>query len=479
MQSLEALPRSKKEQIAQIFAEQARRHLLPFCRFQFSDYQTPDHIRLIAEHLEAVERGEIKKLMIFVPPRCGKSELASTRFPAWYLGRNPGKRIIHSSYSSTLSCSFSRKSRNLIEDPRYQFIFPDVKLSADSHAVDNWEIDGTGGGFIASGVGGSITGFGADVFIIDDPVKNLEEAESEVFREKTWEWYQSVARTRMEPGAAQILIMTRWHRQDLAGKILDTQKDWTIINLPALSEHGDVIPGTDGTVVDPLGREKDKALWPERYNEEALTLIKNDVGSRVWFALYQGRPQDPAGQKFKREWFQFYDTLPSEVQYGGGIDTATSSKSSADNMAMVTVCKDKAKTLYVEDILCDKMSVAAFAKHVCNLQAVHAYLSINLDSNAAGEAIKQRIGEEARECGSCPPVHAKATSTDKMVRAMEFQHLIENGTIKFKRGNPKVAALIEHLINFDGKGSDIDDDVDALGFAIKAVYGSGPRFFAL
>jgi len=411
----------------------------------------------MAEKLEAVERGEIKKLMFFLPPRHGKSELASNRFPAWYLGRNPSKRVIHSSYSATLSTKFSRGTRDLVDSSRYKMIFQ-TKLSDSIQTSDNWETS-EGGGMLASGVGGSVTGHGADVFIIDDPVKNHEEAESEVFREKVWEWYRSVVRTRLEPGAAIILIMTRWHKQDLAGKLLEDQKDWDVIHLPAISERDN----------DLIGRVQGSALWPKRYDSEALANIKHDVGSRVWSSLYQGSPQDPETQIVKREWISWYNgLLPPKTSRTAGIDTATSKQTSADNMAMVDVCKDKEGWLYVDDVFCEKISVSPFANHVISQQKVKNYTRVWLESNNAGEAVKQRIEEVARENTVGVPIKAVATSTDKVVRVMEYQAMIENGTIKFNRNNPRVVKLVDHLIAFDGKGGEIDDDVDALGFAIKA-----------
>jgi predicted phage terminase large subunit-like protein len=313
---------------------------------------------------------------------------------------------------------------------------------------------------LAAGVGGAITGFGADIFIIDDPFKNQQEADSEVARERVFEWYQSVVRTRLEPDGAIILIMTRWHQKDLAGRILENEDGWKIINLPAMAEDQ-----------DQLGRTPGQALWPERYNEVALSELKNDVGSRVWQALYQGSPSDPESAIIKREWIRWYDALPPKCERFGGIDTATSQKTSADNMAFDDVCRCKEGFLWVDDVFCEKTTVTAFAKHVSNAHKVKRYSMIRIEKNNAGEAVKQRVDEVGRDDKTYPPVIAETTSTDKVVRVMEFQHLIENGTIRFRKGSKKIADLVEHLIAFDGRGSDVDDDVDALGFAIKAAQG--------
>ena len=460
MESSIVTSREDREKVFDAACEEAGHHLINFCLLTNPSYERAKHLDFLAQKLEAVERGEIKKLMIFIPPRHGKSETASIRFPAWFLGRNPTKRIIHASYSATLSNTFSRQVRNLIGSNIYKLIF-NINIAPDSRAVDEWDLDGTKGGMISRGVGGSITGWGADILIVDDPIKGPEEAESETSQENLYDWYQSVARTRLEPGAAQIVIMARWNKKDLAGRILEEQNDWEIIDLRAISEEDDL-----------LGRVKGEALWPDRFPLEALLDIKHDIGSRSWSALYKGEPQDIESQIFKREWIDWYDDTPLGCIRGGGIDTATSKSTSADNMAFVDVCKAPDKFMYVDDAFCEKLSVKAFAEHVCNQHKIKHYRGIRLESNNAGEAIKQRIDEMGREMETTPPVRAVATSTDKVIRAFEFQAKVENKTIKFKRGNKKVAELVEHLVSFDGKGGDIDDDVDALGFAIKAVTGS-------
>lgn len=458
---LKEAPREVKEQVLGIYAEKAYRHFLDYCFYIDRNYLSPPHISYLIKKLEQVEKGIIRYLMIFMPPRHGKSETVSRKFPAWYLGKHPDDNIILSSYAYTLAKGFSKEVRDAIESRLYKTIFP-IGTKDDSRAVNDWDIANHKGGMVTSGVGGSITGYGANLLIIDDPFKNQEEAESEVIREKVWEWYRSVILTRLEPGARIILIMTRWHRKDLAGKILEEDAaSWDVVDFPAIAEKEDI-----------LGRNIGQALWPERYDEKTLAVTKLKVGTRIWNALFQQHPMDIEGSKFKREWFRMYNELPKEafaLRRGGGIDTATSLKSASDNTALVDVCRDKDKFLYVDDVFCEKITVSGFSRYLSNQHKFKRYARVKLESNNAGEAIKQRIDEIGREEGTMPPVVTEATSTDKMVRAMEFQHLVENGTLRFKAGNPKVAALIEHLINFDGKGADIDDDVDALGFAIKAV----------
>lgn len=464
-QTLNQLDREEKEAMLEALSEKSYRDFGHYCRHVDRSYLTPKHLQLLHKKLMDVEAGRTKRLMIFMPPRHGKSETISRKFPSWFLGRNPDKNIIISSYAHQLATSFSREARGYIESRQYKTIF-NITTAIDSRAVNDWNIQGHRGGMMAAGVGGATTGYGADLFIIDDPFKNKEEADSETIREKVWDWYRSVALTRIEPGGAMILVMTRWHQQDLAGKILKEDKDWEVLNLGAICDEEE----------DLIGRNIGEALWPARYDEKALESIKYRVGSRIWFALFQGKPQDPESQLFKRDWFKYYKALPIEFERYGGIDTATSLKTSADCTALVDLCKDWEGYMYVDDVFLDKVSVASFAKHVSNAHKAKKYELIKLEANNAGEAVRQRIDEIGRVDETYPPVTAQQTVTDKVIRANEFTHLIENGTIKFKEGNKRVAQLIEHLINFDGKGSDVDDDVDALGFAIKAAIG-GMAFF--
>lgn len=460
MESPTGLSRKDKETLAGVYAEKARRHYLDYCHYTDRNYQSPPHIRYLISKLEALERGDNKRLMIFMPPRNGKSETVSRKFPAWYLGRNPDHNVILSSYAYSLARGFSKDNRDMIESRIYKTIFP-VSTKDDSRAVNDWDIADHRGGMLTAGVGGSITGYGANLFIIDDPFKDHKEAESQLIRDNVWQWYRSVVLTRLEPNAKLILIMTRWHRDDLAGRILAEDKDWEIVNFPALAEPNDI-----------LQRKEGLALWPERFPLPVLLDTKNKVGSRVWNALYQQHPMDSESQKFKREWFQWYDNLPVNIaRRGSGVDTATSLKSSNDNTAKVDVFRGEDKFLYVDDCFCEKITVSGFAKHLINQHKAKKYNKVKIEKNNAGEAFKQRIDEVSREEGVSIPVECEQTSTDKMVRAMEFQPLVENGTLRFKRGNKKVTELVEHLINFDGLGGDVDDDVDALGFAIKAVLG--------
>ncbi len=274
--------------------QQARQSLLEFTRYTKPNYQVSGHHRLIASKLEAVERGEIKRLLVMAPPRHGKTELVSRRFPAWYLGRHPDRDFISASYGSELATDFGRDVRNIVASPEYSRLFPGVKLAEDSSAKDRWHVSG-GGGYVAAGVGTAVTGRGAHVFSIDDPVKDRASAESEVQRKSTWDWYRSVAYTRLMPVGAIVLTLTRWHEEDLAGQILMQEAEeggekWDKLVLPAIAP--------DGT-----------ALWEERYPRGVLEQIRRTIGEYDWASLYEQRPR-PIGGSFFSESSLLVDGLP-------------------------------------------------------------------------------------------------------------------------------------------------------------------------
>lgn len=281
-----------------VILEYGRRHPTFFARLMRRNYQTAEMHWRIGKALQRVEAGEIDRLMIFCPPRHGKSTITSLAFPAWYLGRNPDKRIIAASYGDALARGFGRGARNLIGLPLYQRLFPGIGVARDSAAADAWSLVGRDGGYVATSVGGAITGLGADVLIIDDPIKGREEADSQVIRDKTWAWYTDDAYTRLEHGGSIVVIQTRWHEDDLAGRLLAEQEaggdQWTVLSLPALSDAGE-------------------PLWPEKYDEQALERIKQSVSARTFSALYQQRPAPAEGGLFKAVWFKRrYELLPED-----------------------------------------------------------------------------------------------------------------------------------------------------------------------
>jgi len=315
------MPLSKEEE--KLIYHAGRNDLIDFSILTNPKY-TPAWIHEeIARQLMRVERGEIKRLMLFVPPRYGKSELGSINFPAYYLGRNPDKEVIVSSYSAELAQDFGFKTRNLVNDKSYQDIFQ-TKLREDSQSKAKW-LTQEGGGYTAVGVGGAITGRGADIFLIDDPLKNRAEAESKLIRDNIWSWYTSTAYTRLEKDAAVVLIMTRWHLGDLAGRLLKAQEEggeqWEVVKFPAIATE------------DEKHRKLGEPLWPQKYNLKTLETTKKTVGTYDWSSLYQQNPVLTENQEFKPHWFKTRTQAELETIQTRSfltIDTAISKKASAD-----------------------------------------------------------------------------------------------------------------------------------------------------
>lgn len=273
-----------------------RKSLIAYAVAQWGGYAAATHHRLIADALQRVAAGTLKRLIINMPPRHGKSMLASEFFPAWYLGMHPTHQVMHASYSQELVDAFGRKVRNQLRDELYQVLFPGTVLADDSQAANKFNTV-SGGSYFAVGVGGSATGRGAHLLLIDDPVKDRADADSERMRQMNKDWYTAVAYTRLMPGGAIVLIQTRWNEDDLAGWVLREQQHegWEILNLPAWDSDDNPT----------------QALWPDSFPLERLRAIKETLPPRDWQALYMQRPRAGTGAEFKRGWLNHYTQVQS------------------------------------------------------------------------------------------------------------------------------------------------------------------------
>jgi len=287
--------------------------LFAFCRFIDPNFVTPKHLRLIAEKLEKVEKGELKRLIISMPPRFGKSYLVSQMFLAWLLGKNPRREIILTSYNDEKAKEYTSWVRDTCKDTRYASIFPDFCMNETKQAAGEWRTS-KGGKVIAAGLKGGITGYGANFFIIDDPVKDMNEALSDVVQDKIWNRFRADIRTRLYPNAAIIVVMTRWVSNDLVGRLIENEglvKDggkWDMLALPMLSEKG-------------------KPLWPEVYNMEEIQDIRGSLGEKLFQALYQQTPVDTIGGVFDDPIFREPPEKMTKIGYcdpafGGDCDTS-------------------------------------------------------------------------------------------------------------------------------------------------------------
>lgn len=393
-----------KEEALQELAkrELSRRHLLDFILYNFPNYQVNWHHWKICEALEKVERGEIKKLMITMPPRMGKSEICSIQFPAWYLGKHPDREIIAASYNADLAVEFGKKTRNLVRTALFGNVFKQVKLSEDSTAAGKWNTN-SGGAYLAVGVGGGMTGRGADLLLIDDPVKDRAEAESEIVQKAVWDWYRSTARTRINPGGVQVLIQTRWTENDLAGRLLEDQgEQWTVLSFPAIAEE------------DEEFRKEGEPLWPELvvngevygYSLEALQAIEKDVGPYDWSALFQQKPINAAAQEFKKEWYR--NITQEEVSRMNTtnlltVDTAMSKKSSADYTGFSDVAIDKDNFWYVKAWR-QRLNPYELCEMLFALYIRRRYAKIGIEKTSYLEGLKPYLDAEQRKRGIFLPI---------------------------------------------------------------------------
>lgn len=426
--------------------ELARRHLLDFTQATNPLYEPASHHHLIADKLEAVERGDIDRLMIFMPPRHGKSELASVRFPAWYLGRNPTHQIITASYAHKLAAKFGRQVRNLIAGREYQRIFPGITLSGDSQAKDLFNTN-HGGVYMATGVDGSVTGSGGHIVSIDDPVKGQQEADSETIQETAWDWYRSDLYTRLMPGARIVCTQTRWNEADLAGKILESEGrvedggQWHVLELPAIDAEG-------------------KALWPEWYDIDALRRIESAIGARSFSALYQQKPQPDEGTYFQRAWFKTWESKPKLNIYG------TSDYAVTDGGGDYTVHRvwgvDQAGDLYRIAGWRGQTTSDVWIDEKLNLINEFKPLAWFGEAGVIQKAIEPMLLRRMRERNIHCRMEWLPSIADKPTRARGFQSRAAMGRVWFEPG----ADISEHLVFPAGKN---DDDVDCSSLMGRAL----------
>ena len=317
---LEKLAEMKRQQLAQ-------EKFLKFVKEVWPTFIGGRHHAKMADAFERVARGECKRLIINMPPRHTKSEFASYLLPAWFLGKFPHKKVIQCSHTAELAVGFGRKVRNLVDTDAFKTIFPDLALASDSKAAGRWNTNKQGD-YFAIGIGGAVTGKGADVLIIDDPHSEQEAALAEInpdIYDKTYEWYTSGPRQRLQPGGAIVIVMTRWSKRDLTGQILkdaaanDSLDEWEVIEFPAILPSGG-------------------PLWPEFWALEELEKVKRDVPNSKWQAQYQQNPVSESAAIVKREWWQSWDSdIPPQCDFIlQSWDTAFEKSQRADYSACTT-----------------------------------------------------------------------------------------------------------------------------------------------
>ena len=525
------------------------------------------HQVYIYKRLKRVWGGECSRLMIFVPPRHGKSELVTVRFPAWTLKHEPGTKIIIGSYNQRLANRFSRKIRSALADDAALSEPPASaggRFNTNEHIADKpaaatskpsasnggrsaqqnrppahaggsdftfahryvnseaeWETT-EGGGVRAVGVGAGVTGFGADLIIIDDPVKSRAEAESETYRERVWNWFNDDIYTRLEPDGKIILIQTRWHEDDLAGRLLREAREeggeqWEVISLPALAEsdagtqrlregeetgsppyEGGVASASDDGVVlckshhagistdphtenhpvgetptpllrkeggrfsDPLGRTEGQALCPERFDEEKLDQIRKKLGSYSFAALYQQRPVPAEGGLFKRAWFRTVNTAPPNLRWKRGYDLGISTNATADYTASLRVGYDREGTMYIDGGYRRRIEYPDQRRYILGRIQAEPDTEHGIELSANGNAVVQDLRREPRTRGR--PLRGVKVKGDKVTQALPWIALAEEGKVFLVKGAWNTE-FIDEAASFPSGTH--DDQIDAVSIAVR------------
>ena len=443
--------------------ELARRRLIPFIEEFKVGYMAGWVHKDICQRLEKfsadVEAGLSPRLMLFMPPRSGKSEIISRNFPAWHLGRNPDHEIIACSYAASLANSFSRKVRDILRDPAYHSMF-DTRLDKESQAVENWLTNG-GGGYVSAGVGGSIVGKGAHVLLIDDPTKGRDEAKSESVQESIRDWYTGSAYTRLTSGGGVLIIMQRWAEDDLAGWLLQNDEDngnienWQVVRYPAIAEE------------DEDYRDRGEALHPERYDEKAFKRIRATLGERDWHALFQQNPLPDSGDYFKKDMFtmaQASERPPlEELKVYAAWDLAVGQKEVNDFSVGVYVglCeRAKIWILHVEKLKVDTLELC---DRILDLHETFAPIATGMEHGQISMSIGPFMKVRCKERQVYPYFEPlKPGRNDKEARANNIRGRMQQKMVIFPKGDMSVAELISECLKFpNGKH---DDAVDALSY---------------
>jgi predicted phage terminase large subunit-like protein len=440
----------------------ARRHPIDFAPLVYPGWERSKHHEYLSKVLEKATNRESgwTRLCISTPPQHGKSLFVTTIYPAWYRGIFPDDPIIVTAYGDDHALTFSRRVRNIIDSEEYKMIFPHIEICSDSRSVEHWEIKSPyKGEFHAAGIFGGVTGKGAKLLIIDDPIKNREDAESKSYRNKCIDGYKSTLSTRLHKDAIEICMMTRWHENDPAGWLLKySGKGFRYINLPALAEED-----------DPLGREVGEALWENRFPKAMLEEQKKSIGSYDWESLYQGHPRPPEGLMFKRKLFQIVPEAPRGLFWNRYWDLATSEKSSGHYTASCAIAHDRDGNVYIRDMIRGKWQwgdVRNKIKQTCLSEMKDYNIWFGIEAQGVQKGMVQEIwrDEELINIG----IIGIPVSTDKRIRAIPCITANEQGRIYLVRGDWN-DDLIEECAEFPS--GEYDDQVDSMsgGFSMMAM----------
>src|SRR5579883_662897 len=439
----------------------ARRSLRQFIGVARPDLALALHHEHLVAELQKVEDGETRRLAIFMPPGSAKSTYTSTLFPPHYLGRHDRNCMIAASYGQRLSARFGKRCRNLVGSKLYRRVFG-FGLALDSQAKDEWETE-RGGEFVATSVDGAVTGRRGDVILIDDPIKGRKEADSAVHRDTVWQWYLSDVRTRLKPGGAIVLIMTRWHEDDLAGRIFPADYDgrsgavaakdgevWRVVCIRAEAEAD-----------DPLGRKPGEWLWPEWFTPGLLAHEKIVQGPRNWNALYQQRPSPEDGDFFKRKHLRWYETPPprSTLKIYGASDYAVTD-GGGDWTVHIVFGVDPNDDIYVLDLWRGQTESDKWVEAFIELCQRWKPLEWAEENGQINKGVGPFLVRRLLETKTYVAREQFTSSADKPTRAQAIRGRYAMGKVLVPKNAPWVNALVAEMMSFPTGVN--DDQIDCL-----------------
>lgn len=434
--------------------ERARENFLDFVRYVWPEFICGPHHRIMAEKFEALVRGDLTRVIINIAPRHGKSELTSYLFLAWLMGREPTSKIIQATHTGELAMRFGRKVRNLMDSELYKEVFPEVALAADSKAAGRWETN-KGGEYFATGVGGAMTGRGANYLVIDDP-HSEQDALSETAMEAAHEWYTSGPRQRLQPGGKILLVMTRWSKKDLTEMVLkdsarDSRSDqWEVIEFPAIMPSG-------------------KPCWPEFWKLNDLLAVKAALPLNKWSAQWQQNPTSEEGAIFKREWWKVWphENIPRLKYIIQSYDTAYSKKETADFSAITTwgvfqPSVDDPDSLILLDAKKGRWDFPELKRKALEFYKFWNPDCVLIEAKASGLPLTQELRRTGIPVVNYSP-GGRSKSTDKVSRANSVSPVFEAGMV-WAPDQPWAEEVVEEMAEFPfGENDDLTDS------AVQAV----------
>tara|TARA_R100001460_G_scaffold27471_4_gene55295 strand:+ start:1489 stop:3012 length:1524 start_codon:yes stop_codon:yes gene_type:complete len=466
LKAIPNLPVEKQDTVKKILEELNKRKtktksqngFLDYVKHMWPEFINGRHHRIMAEAFERVAKGELKRLIVNMPPRHTKSEFASYLLPSWYLGRFPNKKVIQTSHTAELATDFGRKVRNLVDNPIYKDVFPNVSLQSDSKAAGRWNTS-HGGTYFAIGVGGAVTGKGADLLIIDDPHSEQEAVLAEVnpdIYDKVYEWYSSGPRQRLQPGGAIVIVMTRWGKRDLTAQVVKASvqrggEEWEVIEFPAIMPSG-------------------QPLWPEFWDLKELTALKDELPAHKWAAQYMQEPTGAEGAMIKKEWWKIWEgDRPPVCDYIiQSWDTAYSRSTRADYSACVTLGifrrdddddNSRENQIIILDAFKDRLEFPDLKQKALELYRDYEPDCCIIEAKAAGSPLIH----ELRSMGIPIQDYTPTRGNDKITRVNAVTDFFASGMVWYPQTR-WAEEVVEEFASFPA--GEHDDLVDAMTQAL-------------